>query len=405
MKLSRTSVAAAALTALTAVAVPSALTTSPISAETADGAVAPEFADATPSDAAILLNLPAEADDAAAADNMPEPPAALPGEVKPLLTAPATYTGGNQVWFSSAPRYGFVPLTVHSASMERDIPVAFRPAATAGAPTVYLLNGAGGSEQNTDWIAQAGQTVWEVFKDENVNVVIPMEGAFSYYVNWLSVPETNSYYHGKQMWSTFLGEELPASIEPYAQANGTRAVVGFSMSATSALLLAQHYQGQYAAVGSFSGCAATSTPLPWAYAHLTVNRGSGELTPENIWGPMGSTYNRYNDALVNAERLRGTELYVSSATGLAAETDMAGYLQARGFSPAAASQNAATLQVEGGVIEAAVNACTHDLKAKLDRAGIGAHWELRPTGTHSWPGWREDLKKSWDTTLKPALGL
>ena len=30
-------------------------------------------------------------------------------------------------------------------------------------------------------------------------------------------------------------------------------------------------------------------------------------------------------------------------------------------------------------------------------------YELRNTGTHSWPSWREDLKKSWDLVIKPAL--
>ncbi len=124
-----------------------------------------------------------------------------------------------------------------------------------------------------------------------------------------------------------------------------------------------------------------------------------------MWGPRGGTYNVYNDALVNAEKLRGTELYISTATGLASETDMAGYMRDKGVSNEKASASATTLIVEGGVIEGAMNACTHDLKAKLDRAGIPANYELRNTGTHSWPGWRSDLETSWNTTLAPALGL
>ncbi|WP_249399771.1 alpha/beta hydrolase [Corynebacterium qintianiae] len=387
---------------------PSTETVSDVLEDVADvdnGAVVAEDLMVTPGD---LRSVPLTTDEPAEGEreaNMPVKTLAVPGTVRELTVAPKSYTGGDQSWFRSASTYGFTPLAVYSPSMGRDIPIAFRKSPVPNAPTVYLLNGAGGSEQNTDWIAQAGSTVYEVFQDENVNVVIPMEGAFSYYVNWLSEPEQNSYYHGKQMWSTFLGEELPKAIEPYAQANDKRAVVGFSMSATSALLLAQHYEGQYDAVGSFSGCAATSTALPWWFTQLTVNRGSSAITPEHLWGPMGSEYNRYNDALVNAERLRGTAIYVSTGTGLAGETDMPGYLEAKDVNSGTASANAATLQVEGGAIEAAMNACTHDLRAKLDRASIPAHWELRPTGTHSWPSWRDDLKKSWDTTIKPALGL
>ena len=71
----------------------------------------------------------------------------------------------------------------------------------------------------------------------------------------------------------------------------------------------------------------------------------------------------------------------------------------------AAQLGAGVLQVEGGVIEAAVNKCTHDLKAKLDGLGIPAHFELRNVGTHSWPYWTEDMDRAWHTTIKPALGV
>ena len=37
------------------------------------------------------------------------------------------------------------------------------------------------------------------------------------------------------------------------------------------------------------------------------------------------------------------------------------------------------------------------LKAKLDKQNIPATYNFRNVGTHSWPGWREDLVKSWPT--------
>ena len=352
--------------------------------------------------------------------NMPQVDAgastATPDNVKPLTQIPKDYQGLDQGWVEWIQKiHGGEALTVRSASMGRDIPVAVIRAQDAsgsfleGAPTYYLLNGAGGSEQNTDWIMQAYNEVKQTFENEPVNVVIPMEGAFSYYVDWLTEPEQNKYFHGKQLWSTFLGTELPNSIEPYMQANDKRAVSGFSMSATSSLLLAEHNPGRYAAVGSFSGCAATSTPLPSFFVGLTVNRGSagkGNITPNNLWGPTGSEYNRYNDALVMAQHLRGTKIYLSSGTGLASESDMAGYLQnVRNMTSSEALANAATLQIEGGAIEAAMNACSHDLNAKLNALSIPVTFNQRPTGTHSWPLWKDDLQVSWQQVIKPALGL
>lgn len=327
--------------------------------------------------------------------------------VKKLETAPKKPYGKDedQRWFTDIDGIrGSEKLSVYSPAMERDIPVAVIRAGVPDAPTVYLLNGAGGSEQDTDWIAQAWDVVNDVFKDRSVNVVIPMEGAFSYYIDWLYEPNT-PYLHGKQLWSTFLGSELPDAIEPYLGAKkDKRAVVGFSMSATSALLLAEHNPGKYAAVGSFSGCAATSTGIPNGWVNLTVNRGGA--TPEEMWGRAGSEYNRHNDALVNAEKLKGTALYISSATGLFAESDTVGFLRkTRNMDFIQASANAQTLIIEGGVIEAAMNACTHDLLVKLKANDIPYNANLRATGTHSWRIWKEDLELAWKQTIKPALGL
>lgn len=69
-----------------------------------------------------------------------------------------------------------------------------------------------------------------------------------------------------------------------------------------------------------------------------------------------------------------------------------------------AGSNALTLQVEGGAIEAATNACTHDLLVKLAAEGVEVgHAELRNVGTHSWGTWRDDLQLSYDTVFKKAL--
>ena len=44
-----------------------------------------------------------------------------------------------------------------------------------------------------------------------------------------------------------------------------------------------------------------------------------------------------------------------------------------------------------------MSSCTHDLKAKMDSQGMKADWNFRNTGTHSWPGWRDDIFSSWKT--------
>lgn len=272
----------------------------------------------------------------------------------------------------------------------RVVPLAIIPADNPDRPTIYLLNGAGSAEQDTDWLNQSEAV--EFYADKDVNVVIPQAGAFSYYTDWNTSPD-KSYLKGPQKWETFLTKELPGPLKDRLKSNNKRAIAGMSMSATSSLLLAQHNQGFYDAVGSYAGCAGTSTPFEYEAMRLTVNRGGGE--PEQMWGPMGSRTNRYNDALLNSDKLRGVALYISSGNGLPGKTDMPSYYTQQGVDPNAASVGAATLQIEGGIIEAGVNHCTHNLEAKLKSQNIPATYNFRDTGTHSWPGWREDLEKSW----------
>ena len=294
-------------------------------------------------------------------------------------------------------------LNAYSAAMGRDIPLAvIRPEGKpANAPTLYLLNGAGGAEQNMDWLVRAPGIV-DFYANKGVNVVIPQEGAFSYYINWdnPNPAAAPGYLKGTQKWEDFLLRELPDGIEPYLGANNNRAIAGFSMSATSSLLLAEKAPGFFDGVGSFSGCAETASPLGYNSVNLTVQRAG--TTAREMLGPMGSPHNIDNDALVHAEGLRGSELYISNATGLAGEWDMPGHYIAQGYDPATASAGAATLIVEGGLIEGATNICTHNLKAKLDSLGIPADWNHRPTGTHSWNYWLDDVEKSWPT-LERAL--
>ena len=95
-------------------------------------------------------------------------------------------------------------VTVYSPSMDRKIPVVtIKADESAGPrPTLYLLNGAGGGEQSANWIAQTD--VVDFYLEKNINVVIPMRGAFSYYTDWNETPTGSKYLQGPQKWETFL---------------------------------------------------------------------------------------------------------------------------------------------------------------------------------------------------------
>ncbi|MFF0817317.1 alpha/beta hydrolase [Rhodococcus sp. NPDC003318] len=278
-----------------------------------------------------------------------------------------------------------VTAQVYSAAMDRVIPVeVILPADTsAPRPTLYLLNGAGGGEDSATW--QQRTDVMDFFADKNVNVVTPIGGAFSYYTDW----EKDDPELGRNKWTTFLTRELPPIIDDAFDTTGVNSIAGISMAGTSVLNLAIDAPGLYESVGAFSGCAETSTESGQFYVRAVVeSRGGGDAT--NMWGPYDGPGWPANDPVVNAEKLRGLQLFISSSSGLPGDHDT---LTSPGI-----NGNAAVLAnqvILGGVIEAAANQCTHNLQNRLSDLGIPATFDFRPAGTHSWGYWQDALHEAW----------
>lgn len=274
---------------------------------------------------------------------------------------------------------------VYSAAMDRVVPLRVRtPADTSHAsPTLYLLNGAGGGQGVATWDEQTD--IDEFFADKDVNVVTPLDGSFTYYTDW----RRDDPVLGRNKWTTFLTRELPPIIDDAFGTTGVNAIAGLSMSGTSVLGLAIAKPTLYRAVGAYSGCAETSTELGQLYIRTVVeSRGGADV--ENMWGPLDGPGWVENDPYVNAEKLRGIDLYISSATGLPGKHEHLG-ARSVGNDPALLLNQV----VMGGVIEAAVDDCTRRLATRLEELDIPAVFEFRPTGTHSWGYWEDDLHNSW----------
>lgn len=279
---------------------------------------------------------------------------------------------------------------VWSASMQRMIPVSILRARDTGKPrpTLYLLNGAGGGEDSATWSAKTDYDKY--FADKNVNVVTPIGGAFSYYTDW----QRDDPVLGRNKWTTFFTKELPPLIDKELKTTKVNAIAGISMAGTSVLNLAIAAPRLYRSVAAYSGCARTSDPLGQAYIRMVVaDRGQGDVN--NMWGPPGSPGWAANDPYLNAAKLRGTKVYMTSGTGLPGPYD-------RIDSPLIAG-NPLTLAnqvILGGLIEAAVNACTHDMAARLRQLHVPLTLVSRPTGTHSWSYWENDLHRTWPMISK-----
>lgn len=277
-------------------------------------------------------------------------------------------------------------INAYSPSMGRWIPLVWLPAPDTSTPrpVVYALGGADGGYTDQHWLNRSDLP--ELAREGNYHVVIPALGRHSAYTDWVEeLPEQG----GKQMWETFLTYELPEALEAEIGGDGQRSLIGMSMSGGTALNYAAHQPGFYSSVASLSGCAANNTWWGRYGLNRTIEGGGGNA--DMMWGPMNSPLSRYNDAVLNAERLKDQEnLYVYSATGLMGALDFFG-----DWAPANSNQKKDRWS-SGFSIEAASNLCAHQLKVRTDSLGItDIAYDFPMAGTHSWDAWNTALHTFW----------
>ncbi|MFE3986935.1 alpha/beta hydrolase [Nocardia tengchongensis] len=269
-------------------------------------------------------------------------------------------------------------VSVYSSAMNRDIEVSVVLATDQSVPrpTLYLLNGAeDGVDQNGNEVSWETRTdIVDFLADQNVNVVNVLDGRYTYYTDW----QSDDPMLGRNRWTTFLTQELPPLMDQSLGASGRNAIAGVSMSATSALALAESAPGLYASVASFSGCAQTGTDPGRRYLQAVVLSGGGN--PWNIWGPDDAPAWTSNDPSTpaNLERLRGTDLHLAAGTGA---------------NPAAAGGG--QVGASSTALESTVENCTRALQSSLGELDIDAAFDYLPGGGHNWPSWQADFHQAW----------
>ncbi|MBL1074210.1 esterase family protein [Nocardia sp. 2] len=275
-------------------------------------------------------------------------------------------------------------LKVYSAAMHQEITVDVqRPVdESQPAPNLWMLNGLDGGLGTASWKVQTNAL--EFLSTKQVNVIQPVGGFASYYTDW----QKTDPKLGVNKWKTFFTEELPPLLDEKLGSTGLNALAGTSMAGTSVLQLAEAKPGLWKSVAAYSGCAQIADPAGKQFVKFSVEMwGGGKV--ENMYGPDNDPAWAANDPVINAEKLRGTNLYVFSGSGIPMMQDVQWYLN---NAPGVTGALNLTL---GMLIEAAVNACTANLKNKLDTLGIPATYNFNPVGTHYWPYWEQSLQESW----------
>jgi S-formylglutathione hydrolase FrmB len=275
-------------------------------------------------------------------------------------------------------------VSVYSPSMDSVIVNdVFRAPGTARAPIFYLLNGADGGEDNKGWFGLTD--IPGFFGNKKVNVVSPIGGKSSFYTDWIADDPTL----GRNKWQTYLTQELPSLMDRELNSNGLNAIGGLSMSGGSAIDLAIQAPGLYRAVGSYSGCPATSQGKQYTQTVLTVLGGGGNAA--NMWGPEGSPQWVAHDPSLNAAKLKGVAVYAAASAGGVGAVDNL---------PPDFPNPVGGLLVEGITLD-----CTQQFVDAAKAAGVPVTFIVRPEGAHTWGLFDSEMRESWNLVIGPALGV
>lgn len=271
---------------------------------------------------------------------------------------------------------------VWSPAMNRHIKVQWQHAAggSGGAPTLYLLDGLRAQEDFSGWDIMTN--AFDKFAHDRINVVTPVGGQSSFYADWISP----SNFNGQDFtykWETFMMHELPAHMEHEHGVRPDRnAIMGVSMSGSSALYFAAKQKFRYSFAGSLSGYLNLSTPgMPMSIRVAMLD--AGLFNVDAMWGPPWSQGWVDHDPFVFAPELRGLSLYVAAGSATPDPSN---------------GDNPVSLQDHwnngmGIGLEALSLATTKVFELRLDSLGIPATFSF-PIGVHNWNNWNRELDKA-----------
>lgn len=264
-------------------------------------------------------------------------------------------------------------LQVPSAGMGRNITVEFQQ---GGAAAVYLLDGLRARDDRNGWDIETN--AFDEYSGSGISVVMPVGGRSSFYADWYGSANGTTY-----KWETFLTSELPAYLAGKGVRTTRNAVVGVSMSGSSALILAAYHPGQFAYASALSAYLSPSKGNGPTLIKFAMN-DEGGFNPEDMWGPSGGPGWQRNDPTVQAGRLAGnnTRLWVYSGNGTPSELGGAG-----GSS------------LPGQIIEQVVLQSNDDFRTAYTSAGgHNATFNIDGSGQHGWGYWNAQL-----VAMKPDM--
>ncbi|RDI59633.1 alpha/beta hydrolase [Nocardia pseudobrasiliensis] len=274
----------------------------------------------------------------------------------------------------------------------------FRAADGNTSRVVYALDGMRAREDLNGWEIETA--VARQMADANINVVMPVGGQSSFYLDWNSpssffgIPPISGSSSGSASgsgatmilaagpgksyrydWESFLTRDLRGALRDRLGFNPTRnGVFGLSMGGSAALTLAAYHPDQFSFAGSFSGYLNISAP-GMREAIRTAMIDAGGYNVDSMAPPWDPKWLRM-DPFVFAPRLiqQNQRLWIAAGTGRPTATD---------------GPNFNTLN--GIALEALAQINTRAFQVRMMSLGAqNVIYDFPAFGIHAWNNWADE---------------
>lgn len=247
--------------------------------------------------------------------------------------------------------------------------------------TVVLLDGLRATNDVSGW---EHNTNVAKLADHGVNVVQPVGGYMSFYTDW-NAPDNFSNQGYTYKWGCVINRSLVAAMDQRGLRgpSGHYAIMGLSMSGSSALITAANNHRDFDAAGSLSGLLNLSAPgmreaIRAAMIFPMLDGGTPAMNVDAMWGPPWSTRWLDNDPFVQVNKLRGIRTFIYTGSGIPGYT----------ATPQALLANPALI-LQGAPLELLSSALTHvfDVQTMVNRVPTMTDFPVQ--GLHDWPYWQD----------------
>jgi diacylglycerol O-acyltransferase / trehalose O-mycolyltransferase len=272
-------------------------------------------------------------------------------------------------------------LNVPSASMGRNIRIQFQ---NGGPHAVYLLDGLRAQDDYNGWDINTNAFEW--YYQSGLSMIMPVGGQSSFYTDWYQPSQGNGQNYTYK-WETFLTKELPGWLQANkgVDPNGN-AVVGLSMSGSSAMTLAVYYPQMFPYAASLSGFLNPSEGW-WPMLIGMAMNDAGGYNATSMWGPSSDPAWQRNDPMLQIPRLVANNTRIWIYCGNGTPSDLGGADLPAKF-------------LEGFTLR--TNTTFRD--NYLAAGGTNGVFNFPDNGTHSWAYWGQQLQQM-KPDIQKSLGV